>query len=498
MQIPRKSINILLSLTLILILLVTFSLFKQTKQLTLTTEFAKAGSLGSLLTTSLESMPSQRIVAQGDKYLTKVQDSTVDSIQETIVFPKNYAEALEVKLDGQRSVQITDLNAQGYASRLIYGEATATPNFLVNAGANTQLSETGQANLPTEPKYISYKSSDDRKTIYYAYQKNRQNLYRQVKSWVYYQNGTGQERESYKLDNAYLRLNTAGGVEVFYQASLVSQSDMARLIAERQPDFTIPKPFYLDKNKQKHDLDWQISADQSIISVNLRTDINQYPLALDPTLTFNYSYSAGLITYTSSSYGSTTIVIPSSAVNIIATVSGAGGGGDAVELAPGRDGFAGDKYIVELLNAGNKQLDMWVGQGGFGGWSGLTPGLGGFGYQAGASGTVQTQLAYEGGGGGGGSSAIIDQGNANVMVQARGGTGGQDINGGGGNYIHPTYIASSTFLSGAGGAFGIGAQVDWSTGSGGSDGSITVVYATSSLTEVLRGNLKFRGSVKMH
>src|SRR3989339_784471 len=176
---------------------------------------------------------------------------------------------------------------------------------------------------PLERGFVKYESKDERKKIYYGYQKDSATGERKLKKWIIYEEpevsssqkskvhkveSVGYEYEEYVFENAKLHKNEDGDVEVFYWGDKEKQNELTMaevdqsLLARAQrvlardmgedfmkngePDLIIPKPFYYDKDNNLTYLDWQISEDGHTLILEFRVEENKYPIALDPTLEF--------------------------------------------------------------------------------------------------------------------------------------------------------------------------------------------------------------------
>ena len=234
-------------------------------------------------------------------------------------FPKDYSKPIEVKLDDKRTVSITDLSGKsdyqvdtlaqddsslgGKASQLVGGE----PSLWNRLRSSLDSSLTANNQKLKAAQYLRYQSDDGRESLLYAYQKDQASGEKKLKHWTLYENGDGIEQESYKIDNAKVKLNSEGVAEVFYYTEQELKNDQAaaevdsNLLARAQrtlaremgddllsgnktPDFTIPKPYYIDAQGEKHEAEWKWSEATNTLSVSFSP--TSYPVALDPTLSF--------------------------------------------------------------------------------------------------------------------------------------------------------------------------------------------------------------------
>ena len=227
-----------------------------------------------------------------------------DSQRLKLSFPKDYTKPIEVKLDKERIIPITDLSGKnGYSVDTLTEEAVEN---LVPGEEKTFLERFFPKQEALAPAYLRYQSNDDRKSLLYAYQKDQALGEKKLKHWTIYEAGTGLEKEEYRIDNAKVKINEEGEVEVFYfgQKEIQNEAVKAEVApsllerAERtlakemgedvlnssSPDFIIPKPYYLDREGAKHDAEWKWSEGSKTLSVSFSPA--SYPVALDPTLSF--------------------------------------------------------------------------------------------------------------------------------------------------------------------------------------------------------------------
>ena len=266
-----------------------------------------------------QSLPSLPLTQTDDTY--QIQDNTTDGIDiqfanqtESLTqgeekkglnlsFPKDYSKPIDIKLDAERSIQITDLGGKDdYTVDTLTEEAT--PEL-------AEESSFWQRLFPkqTEEKqsYLRYTSKDGRKSLLYAYQKDQATGEKKLKHWTLYREGDGIEHEEYQIDNAKVKVNENGIAEVFYYGDKELQNEKAasevdsnlmeraqRTLAKemgedllngnKTPDFIIPKPYYIDNQGEKHDAEWKWHEETKSLVVNFTPE--SYPVALDPTLSF--------------------------------------------------------------------------------------------------------------------------------------------------------------------------------------------------------------------
>ena len=260
----------------------------------------------------------------------------------TLSFPKDYSQPLEVKLDDTRTITITDLSgkkdytidtlSQEYRDQSPEG---LTPQLgekekqgLFESILSLRSKAAQSATLPQS--YLRYTSKDGRKSLLYAFQKDQSTGEKKMKHWTLYRSGDGIEQEEYQFKNAKIKVNQEGIAEVYYfgdqdlknqqAASEVDSNLMARaqrtlakemgedlLNGNHTPDFTIPAPYYIDNQGNKHEAEWQWHEETGSLSVSFTPEQSMYPIALDPTLSFTApgtSTSGSVITgEASSSFG---------------------------------------------------------------------------------------------------------------------------------------------------------------------------------------------------
>jgi len=336
----------------------------QTNSLTLENNLKNFAKAGEEAVKDLKNMPAMRIEKQDDKFV--MTDDTNDGIsikynkengeqaeenekkaenKFQINFPADYQKPIEVKLDAERTITILDNSKDKAKTELLSNQET------IAGGQETKTEE--------QKKYLSYKTN--RKKIIYAYQKDQATGEKKLKNWILYSKGSGEEKESYTLQNAKIKKNAEGEIEVFFfgQKEMQSQqaaAEVAPSLLERaqrtlakemgedilnsdSPDFVIPKPYFLDKNGNRTDLEWTVGEDNISISIDISIDAKLYPLALDPTLSFTapgQSNSGNAITgETGSFFG----------VSMTAGDFNADGKTDLAIGAEGYSSYAGRAYV---------------------------------------------------------------------------------------------------------------------------------------------------------
>ena len=189
------------------------------------------GQAGTIAVSDLQSLPVVEFTEEKEGFL--ISDEQISGLQveyagqekkeeevkkTSLSFPKDYKKPIELKLDEERVINITDLSGEegGYTTKTLNEEGLKKNQALF--GDTTSF---WQKLFPpkTEDKksYLSYESRDGRKTLLYTYLKDSATGERKLKHWTIYKNGNGAEKEVYKFENARLQLDSRGNVEVFYK-----------------------------------------------------------------------------------------------------------------------------------------------------------------------------------------------------------------------------------------------------------------------------------------
>jgi hypothetical protein len=228
----------------------------------------------------------------------------------SVAFPENYAEPMQIRLDRERVITIRDQHADAnYSARVLKPTLVQSKDDKSDALKKIQQSETGVDKEVLPASFLSYQSKDKRKTAYYGYQTDAATGEQKLKNWLLYRSGNGEENEAYTFENAKLRANGDGSVSVFYfgqkelqneqvaadvdqdlleRARRVLEKDMGEdiLNGRTEPDFTIPKPYFIDAQGKRQDLEWKVDEEGKSLKLHFSVTLSQYPLALDPTLQF--------------------------------------------------------------------------------------------------------------------------------------------------------------------------------------------------------------------
>jgi hypothetical protein len=268
---------------------------------------------GEQALSDLNSLPSVNLIEEGENYI--VEDTLSEGIQITypnqvadaesieankpktkVSLPKDYTKPIEIKLDDQRIITIQDENNQGYTSDTLSQESVRS-----DLTEKTSFFSQFLQKQETSNTYLRYQNN--RKTLLYAYQRDRASGERKLKHWTFYESGTGEEKESYQINNASLKKNKNGDIELFFQSEqdLKNQAaakevdpslmDRAMRTLEKEgvnqnqnPDLLIPRPYYYDKDGNYQEAQWEVEENKLIL--NIKTTPDKYPLSVDPTLSF--------------------------------------------------------------------------------------------------------------------------------------------------------------------------------------------------------------------
>ena len=281
----------------------------------------KFGQAGTIAVSDLQSLPAVEFTEEKEGFL--ISDEQVNGLRveyagqekkeeeekkTSLSFPKDYKKPIEIKLDEERLISITDLSGEqgDYTAKTLSEEGLKKSQTLLADEASFW-----QKLFPpkTEDKksYLSYESRDRRKTLLYTYLKDSATGERKLKHWTIYKNGNGIEKELYRFENARLQLDSRGNVEVFYKGKTALENQeieaqvgkdlMARasrtlekelgngsLEDKGEPDVVIPAPYFIDKDGNREDIEWKIEKDT--LTLDFSVDQARYPIALDPTLQF--------------------------------------------------------------------------------------------------------------------------------------------------------------------------------------------------------------------
>ncbi|MEI7890708.1 MAG: FG-GAP-like repeat-containing protein [bacterium] len=287
---------------------------------TFATETSKAKAAGAEVQNDIQALPTSNLTDQGENYEitdSKANGPTIQVKKEgeekitpapednfVVDFPKEYSKKIQIKLDEQRSFSMTDSNGDGFNLNLF-----STKQDIKTENPISQSDPLLQKENPKRQDILQYQDQQKRKSIYYTYQRDTQKQQRKVKNWIVYNNGNGTEKEQYSFENVKLKKNSNGDIEGFYfgqqdvkneevkaqvdsnlfeRAKIALQKDEGADIEKgnKQPDFIIPRPYFVDAQKNKTNLDWELDSENSKISLNFSVQKSQYPLALDPTISF--------------------------------------------------------------------------------------------------------------------------------------------------------------------------------------------------------------------
>ncbi len=276
----------------------------------------KADKAGEAMLADLRSLPAREIKEEKDAYV--IEENGKDGIEisfanqaeaaspkeekpkTTLSLPKDYGKPISIDLGEGKTVLITDLS----------GNKDYETGILSDGPSEKDKGSFLNRKSEDAPKtYLSYTSPDERTTHLYAYQKDQASGEKKLKSWTLYNYGLGKETESYKIENAKIKIDD-GNAKVFFFGQNDIQSEQAKADVDpnlmdraqrflkqetgndimndtdRTPDFTIPKPTYFTKDGKEKESDWKWDEDTKTLSVALTENPQDYPIALDPTLSF--------------------------------------------------------------------------------------------------------------------------------------------------------------------------------------------------------------------
>ena len=228
----------------------------------------------------------------------------------SLSFPKTLDQPLEIKLDAERIITLTDQNNHDLKPELLSDRAVIPAEAGIQESWFKKLLKTLDPRVKPEDDTKSYLSyQNQRKTILYTLKKDQATNEKQLKSWTLYQSGNGIETEAYRIDHAQVKINEEGQAELFYQGDQDLKNQQAQtevepslleraqrtlekemgediLNSNQSPDLIIPKPFFYDKDGERHESDWAWDQDSKTLSLELTFKDDLYPIALDPTLQF--------------------------------------------------------------------------------------------------------------------------------------------------------------------------------------------------------------------
>ncbi|MEI7750071.1 MAG: glycine-rich domain-containing protein [Candidatus Moraniibacteriota bacterium] len=433
-----------------------------------------AGSAGRVIIDSLSSTSGVSLRRTNSGFEAK-DDGQADF---KIDFPTNYGNPIAVTLAEGKTITITDQSAKSAEGILLTDQAS---------GHSTSL------------RY----GMDDRKTVYYSYQKYDSGE-RKLKNWVLYATGTGNEFESYRFENAKIVLDSqTGNAYVSYRGSSTAILPLQ-----------IPRPFIIDKNGNRTDLDWNLNDTADTLSIHFTVAPDAYPVVLDPTVVPTQFTIEGAVTMKGAvrlvTDGSRTADVAQSPYTPINTAIPPLFGttatvGETVSTAPGVwsgnptatyayqwkrsgtniSGATGTSYVIQAADAGSTLSVTVTATNSAGSASATSKSTGAVGGLA--TPTVE-YLVVAGGGGGGGAiasyfngsgggaggmltgSTAISVGNAYTISVGSGGTAGPATSspsgGNGGNSSFGTVTATG----GGGGAGGNGSANNGNAGGSGGGG----------------------------
>ena len=152
-------------------------------------------------------------------YAGKESEEKKDNLE--ITFPKDYLQPVEIRMEGENVITMTDNGNQENMSLELLADDAADPLEDIPNQKSRDKKETDP-----QKKYLLYKIG--RKKIFYTYQKDQATGESLLKNWIIYANGNGQEKESYTFQNAKMKKNDRGEVEIYYFGDMQKQTQLFR------------------------------------------------------------------------------------------------------------------------------------------------------------------------------------------------------------------------------------------------------------------------------
>jgi len=142
--------------------------------------------------------------------------------------------------------------------------------------------------IQKDPSLKIYQN-ENQTTFYTAQESKNENQQWLLKNWTLYSAPPSQEAQpalgglasnseitqAFKIQNAAVNLDSSGNANVFFGTAQAKNQN---------PDFVIPRPYLLDKNAVRKDLDWKFEKTTSLLSVTFAMPQESFPIALDPSI----------------------------------------------------------------------------------------------------------------------------------------------------------------------------------------------------------------------
>ena len=187
-------------------------------------------------------------------------------------FPVSLNDPLTIALDDNQKITITQKDGTGFSS--------------LPKNQNPQTTENAKllSIIQKDPTLTAYRDAQGN-FVFYTYQKidgeQKQSLF---KNWILFNSppslslnqSSNKQTLAYIFQNATANIDSDGDAQIYF--------DDGRGVNSRESDFTIPKPYFLDKDGQKTELIWQFDKISRVLSVSFEAKKEQYPIALDPSV----------------------------------------------------------------------------------------------------------------------------------------------------------------------------------------------------------------------
>ena len=182
-----------------------------------------------------------------------------------VIFPMNLKEAVRINLDNQKSIEITQKN--NIDSKKI------TEDQIKKTTENSKLLDI----IKKQPILTIYQDEKQNQTTFYTYKANtKKDEQWQFKHWTIYNNPQKQESIIYQLKNSIVVIDSNKNAKIYF--------DDKQGIKNKNPDFIIPKPYYLTNDGSKVDLDWTYNEVNQTLSTTFSAKKADYPIAFDPSI----------------------------------------------------------------------------------------------------------------------------------------------------------------------------------------------------------------------
>ena len=206
------------------------------------------------------SNPNYTLTTNGDKGID-VQLKTKTPFK--MNFPVSLSSPITIALSNNHTIQITQKSKNNFT--LISQDQTNQNSKLLSI-------------IQKDPILSTYKDTQGNLNFYtYQDQKNQKSKTHLFKNWILYKVPTKETQQiDYEIKNAVVNIDSSGDAQVYYTSKQGKNSKLA--------DFTIPRPYFLDKDTNRTNLDWKFNKSSHLLSVSFTAIPSQYPIALDPSV----------------------------------------------------------------------------------------------------------------------------------------------------------------------------------------------------------------------